>query len=673
MGGVDDIWNKIKSDLLDLRDIFIGTKKQKQKCESKWVTKTAKKLRVAKKNAWIKYRKSNNDSTLYDEYKTKLRLSVKENKKAKLAYEEKLADNIKTDNKSFFSYINSKSRTRNKVGPLKDNNNLIIDENKKAANFLNDYFSSVFTTEDLEQIPDPVKIFKGETSDYLLNISVSEEEVLDKLQSINVNKSMGPDDIHGKLLYEIRYAITKPLTYMFNLSLSQGVVPQDWRDANVVPLHKKGSRHDAQNYRPVSLTSIVGKMLESMVKSKLAAHLDKHSLIRTNQHGFQSGKSCLTNLLEFFEDATSELDEGKSVDVLYLDFSKAFDKVPHVRLLRKLEAHGVGGQTLQWIRSWLKNRRQRVVVDGEFSEWVGVTSGVPQGSVLGPVCFLVYINDLEEELISKLGKFADDSKLLKSISSAQDSQAVIDDLKNLEKWADSWQMQFNVDKCSVIHLGNNNPCNEYKLCNKKLKNSDKEKDLGIIVDKTLKFSEQTNNAVNKANATLGMIKRNIVSRDKKVIIKLYKALVRPKLEYCVQAWRPFLKKDIIKLEKVQHRATKLISECRHLSYEDRLKVTGLTTLEQRRDRGDMIEVFKAMNGFSKLHKNKLFTLNSHSKTRGHRHKLIKCRSRLDIRKYFFSQRVVNKWNSLPDGVVEAASVNSFKNRYDRFVGIKTLV
>ncbi len=233
-------------------------------------------------------------------------------------------------------------------------------------------------------------------------------------------------------------------------------------------------------------------------------------------------------------------------------------------------------------------------------------------------------------------------------------------------------MQFNVDKCSVIHLGSSNPGSEYFLYNQVLKTKNSEKDLGVLVDQTLKFSEQSNAVVNSANATLGMIKRNIVSRNSKVITKLYKALVRPKLEYCVQAWRPYLRKDIDKIEKVQHRATKMITECRGLCYEDRLKVTGLTTLEERRNRGDMIEVFKALKGLSRLDRNKLFSLNTLKLTRGHEFKLAKCRSRLDIRKHFFSQRIVNEWNRLPGSVVSAETVNSFKNRYDKFVSSSNL-
>jgi hypothetical protein len=663
---VNDRWINIKNNCLRIRNKYIGPKR-KAKNKSKWATNKVRKCRREKKKAWMKFIKGNRDEKLYKEYKIKLNKSVKENRRAKRSFEERLAKNIKEDSKTFFAYVNSKKRSNNMIGPLKNSQGEVLKNNKETADLLNSYFASVFTREDCIHIPEPVEMFKGSQSESLSSMTIEEQVVLEKLTKINVGKSHGPDELHGKLLYEIRYEIVKDLTKLFNLSLETGVVPQDWRDADVCPLFKKGKRDKAENYRPVSLTSIVGKLLESILKDRIVTHLEQHKLLRESQHGFTSGRSCLTNLLVFFEFITKELDKGNNVDLVYLDFCKAFDKVPHCRLGKKLEAHGIKGEVKTWIVNWLSNRRQRVCVDGELSDWEKVSSGVPQGSVLGPVLFLIYINDLDEGVISEIGKFADDSKLGKSISSSADIRLLEDDLSKLEDWSVKWQMLFNVDKCSIMHLGKTNANHLYKIGNNMLKYSDKERDLGVIVDKTLKFSEQVNSVVCKANATLGMIRRNITCKNKFIVTRLYKALVRPKLEYCVQAWRPYLRKDIHKIEQVQGRATRMIEECRGLSYEERLKVTGLTTLEKRRTRGDLIEVFKAVKGITKIDRSSLFTIANNSRTRGHRFKLVKTRSRLDLRKNFFSQRVVNDWNSLPEAVVEANSVNSFKNLYDKYV------
>ena len=354
--------------------------------------------------------------------------------------------------------------------------------------------------------------------------------------------------------------------------------------------------------------------------------------------------------------------------ISYLDFAKAFDKVPHARLSKKLKSHGIGGKVLEWIEQWLSGRRQRVSVNRTLSDWLGVSSGVPQGSVLGPVLFLIYINDIDIDLISKLSKFADDTKVCKSVSNGRDREVIQADLDKLHEWSVQWQMKFNVDKCSVVHFGKHNVNHTYNLGNTDLKSSQRERDLGVIVDSSGKWAEQCNVAVKNANCTLGIIKRHIKSRRKDIMLKLYKSLVRPKLEYCVQAWCPYLKKDIENIERVQHRATRLIQECRDFSYENRLVSTGLIRLEKRRERGDLIEVFKLLKGLTNVDYRNFFQLVINSRTRGHSYKLVKSRSKLEIRSKFFSQRVINSWNSLSQHVVEAESVNSFKNRLDKVLG-----
>ena len=339
--------------------------------------------------------------------------------------------------------------------------------------------------------------------------------------------------------------------------------------------------------------------------------------------------------------------------------------MPHRRLLKKLEMHGIGGNVARWITNWLARRRQRVSLNGKVSSWIDVISGVPQGSVLGPLLFLIFINDIDEGIVSKLWKFADDSKICNKVTNNMEAEIVRSDLNKLFQWSKDWQMLFNIEKCVVIHMGNKNSSFDYKLGGFKIKSTDVERDLGILIHKNGKVSEQCVMAAKKANQILGMIKRNIKWKNKDNIIRLYKALVRPRLEYCVQAWCPYLIKDIELLENVQRRATKMIDGFRYMNYEERLKETGLTTLTKRRRRGDLIETFKLIKGISQVDYNKFFTLSHDSKVRGHTCKLIKNRSRLDIRQKFFSQRVVTSWNQLPEEVVSADSVNSFKNRLDK--------
>ncbi|KAM7181807.1 uncharacterized protein RBU57_000458 [Macrochelys suwanniensis] len=348
---------------------------------------------------------------------------------------EQLAKNSKANNKTFFKYIRSRKPAKQPVGPLDDRDTKgALTDDKVIAEKLNEFFASVFTAEDVGEIPQPELTFVGNKSEELSQIEVSVEEILELIDKLNCNKSPGPDGIHPRVLKELKCEIAELLTRVCNLSFKSASVPNDWKIANVTPIFKKGSRGDPGNYRPVSLTSVPGKLVETIVKNKIVRHIEEHKLLGKSQHGFCKGKSCLTNLLEFFERVNKHVDKGDPVDIVYLDFQKAFDKVPHQRLLRKLSCHGIRGKILSWIETWLKNREQRVGINGKFSQWRGVTSGVSQGSVLGPILFNLFINDLEEGVNSEVAKFADDTKLLKIVKTKADCEELQKDLAKLNDW-----------------------------------------------------------------------------------------------------------------------------------------------------------------------------------------------------------------------------------------------
>ena len=367
------------------------------------------------------------------------------------------------------------------------------------------------------------------------------------------------------------------------------------------------------------------------------------------------------------------MDEGDSVDVVYLDFAKAFDKVPRERLLSQFESHGVKRRLLDWIRAWLTERQQRVVLNGEFSPWTEVHSGVPQGSILGPVGFIIYINNLEngtDEMLTMLSKFADDTKAGKVIKSEADRNDFQQSLDKFCTWADTWQMEFNINKCKIMHFGRQNPGYEYTMNNIKLDSTKEERDIGVLICDNLKQSTQCASAAKRANTVLGQISRSFHFRDKDVFIKLYKQYVRCHLEFAISAWNPWTITDQNLLENLQIRAVKMVTGLRGQTYEEKLKEVGLTSLVDRRIRADMIQVFKIVHGFDKVDSNIWFQFvdqrerNTRSSTDSLN--LIQPVARTETRKQFFSHRVVNHWNSIPFDLKRARNPKHFKELYDKW-------
>ena len=659
-----DSWGVFLGKIHEAMKAYIPWKKRRNKNNRKcWMTREVFLAVKKKRNLWRLYRSSGSLSHM-NQFKVQQKLVQRLVSSAKLNFEKQIASNIKDNPRAFFSYVRGKQKVKDSIGPLLDSDTgTTISDSQEMSKVLNNYFSSVFTQENLDNFGDlVVGVSPGSIGDMFCTPDLVEM----KLHNLKNGKAPGPDAVYPFILKSFADKLSVPLAVIFNKTLEEGVVPVDWRRANVCPIFKKGKRSLPCNYRPVSLTSVVCKVMESIVRDHMVKYFNENNLIRNSQHGFRKNRSCLTNLLEFMEDVTSAVDNGNSVDIIFLDFQKAFDKVPHKRLLFKLERIGVDGNVLKWIRGWLHDREQRVVVNGRSSTWQKVTSGVPQGSVLGPLLFLTYINDLDDSVQSSVKKFADDTKLYREVVSDDDVASVQRDLDTISKWSSDWQMSFNADKCKVMHVGFHNRNAPFNLNGQGIHQVNSEKDLGVYFDSSLKPSKQCAEAARKGNWILGLIRRHFNFLDKDIVVRLFKQLVRPHLEYAVQVWNPYFSKDKQLIENVQRRATRLISCLRDMPYEERLRRLGLTSLELRRIRGDLIQVFKIVNGLDGLSFDYFFDFSNVTTNRGHRLKLRGKRCRLDVRKYFFSQRVINEWNSLPEDVVLAKSVNAFKNGLDLF-------
>ena len=663
----NDAWNKFKEIFWTYDNICIPRRvKRKPNPQPKWYNSEIGQL-IKSRNIAYKSFKRNNTSETHNHYILKRRAVKSCIKKAKRKYETKLSRACRENPKSFYEYVNNRKTIKNEIGPLVDNNGIIAQNTKSNAEILNNFFSSVFTNENLNEIPNPPDRTVFTPDNTLNNITFYESEVSKYIDKIKLSKSPGPDLFYPAHLKNLKMSIVRPLTQIFNKSFENKTVPTDFKLANVTPIFKKGDRQNAGNYRPISLTSIPGKIQETIIRDRLIDYLEANNLIHNSQHGFRRHRSTTTNLIEFYNYIVDIFDNHKSVDVIYLDFKKAFDTVPHKRLIKKLYAHGIRNRVLEWIENWLKDRRQRVVINGVESNWVNVSSGVPQGSVLGPLLFIIYINDLDDTTNCAVSKFADDTKIGAKILNLDDRDHLQSDVNIINNWAKKWQLSFNVDKCCVMHFGTRNRQHNYHMTNLDIKSVDETKDLGTIVTRDLKAHKQCEEACKKANRILGFISRNFEFKSADIIVPLYKSLVRPHLEYAIQFWSPYTIRDVEKLERVQRRATKLIPWLRNKSYEERLKHLGLLSLQTRRLRGELIQAFKILKRFDNVDLERYFELDYYDVSRNNGVKLKNKRFETDVARNFFTYKITSHWNSLPARVVASSSINMFKNRLDEYL------
>ena len=441
-------------------------------------------------------------------------------------------------------------------------------------------------------------------------------------------------------------------------------MPKDWSHALVTAAFKKGSKADPLNYRPISLTCILCKVMEHIFLSNLWVHYKAHNIINPFQHGFQAALSCETQLIEAAEDWARSIEAKKQVDLALLDFSKAFDKVPHQRLLAKLDYYGVRGKNPKWVSAFLSGRTQSVSVNGTVSHPLPVTSGVPQGSVLGPVLFLTFINDISQNITSSIRLFADDAVIYREISSPAKHVLFQKDLDTLSEWANSWQMHFNVSKCYFMSISTKRDLSyfDYTMNNSKLTRVPSHKYLGVTVDGRLSWSEHITKVSAKASQTLSLIKRTLYPCKPEVKANAYKTLVRPKLEYAAQVWSPHSSKGIHKIERVQRAAARFVlnDHRRTSSVTSMLERLNWPSLETRRMHQQLCLFYKIVHGLVNI------KLPAHVKpitqhTRNsHQLKFIQIQCRTDIYAYSFYPRVIRMWNSLPPCAIVAPSLPSFQ-------------
>ena len=662
-----DIYSAAEKECVPKKKVFVDgvfNKKLSVPLDEKNLAKLKKKHKI-----WSKMRKKLADDQQKLEYRRFSNQIRALTRKGSALIQKTIAGCAKTNPKAFWKHAQQKLKTRSGIPDLltqiggNNKSDAFTKTDQEKADTFSKQFSSVFTTEpDSDDMP----YFEERIYEEALStINITEDIVMGKLKNIKQNKSPGPDNIHPRVLFEIRESISKFITIIFSTSLRSKTLPMEWKHARVSAIYKKNNKTIPLNYRPVSLTCILCKIMESIIRDHIVIHMVKNNLFSPKQFGFIAGRSTTLQLLHVIEIWSQILDQGGNIDSIYCDFMKAFDKVPHKRLVYKVSKYGIKGDVIGWIDSFLSNRTQCVSIGEAESEIMPVTSGIPQGSVLGPLLFVMYINDLPD-VVDKdtfIFLFADDTKAFRDIKSVPDQLILQNDVKSLTEWSDIWLLKFHPDKCVAMHLGNSNTKFDYVMEGHVLDKSTCEKDIGVHVDDKLNFEHHIYEKIKKANKILAIIRRTFTRMDGNMFCQLFKGLVRPHLEYAQAVWSPQSKTLIRKLEEVQKRATKLIPGFYNLAYQDRLRKLKLPTLAYRRARGDMIEVYKMLaekGGYDQTLPC-LFTrtrsLHERPSHWSHSKQIYHLGSKNNILLHSFTHRVQNTWNNLPDEVVRATSLN----------------
>ena len=665
---VEDFWQKFKQLISDLTEKYIPSKTVRNRPNFKpWITPTIKRL-LRKVKVLHRKLKISNSHRLLMKYRKLKADSQRIQRKSYWNYINSLFDPTNEPEtpkarKKFWSYVKSLKKDNCGVSALKSNGSLHSDP-KAKADILNNQYESVFTNEDKRNVPIP----EGTPFPDMPEITVEPAGVEKLLRQLNPNKATGPDSIPARFLKECSDALSPILTTLFRKTFEEGKLPRDWKEANVTAVFKKGDRNLASNYRPVSLTSILCKVQEHIIVSNVMKHLDNFNILSDCQHGFRSKRSCETQLITLVQELATTLDHGKQqIDLAVLDFSKAFDRVPHQRLLKKIHHYGIRGNTYDWISDFLADRKQQVVVDGAISDQAPVVSGVPQGTVLGPLLILLFINDLPDKLECKTRLFADDCIVYQEIrpkTAAADADKLQQDLNRLAEWERLWGMEFHPAKCSILSVTRLTKPHQfkYKLKGHILESTTSTKYLGINISSNLSWTQHIDKCTKKANSVLGFIRRNIKTNNRDIKTTAFKALVRPHLEYCCSTWSPYTDKDIRKIEMVQRRAARYVTNRHHntSSVTEMINELGWETLECRRQKIQLTLLYKIINNLVDIPASDYLARAPSRLRANHKFKYRHLSSKSDCLKYSFFHKTIPVWNSLPAAVAEAPSLASFK-------------
>ena len=640
LADINQRWISIKKATLKAIELSTPIIYPKYRVNYDWLKSSTRKLIRLKRSQWNRFCLTGTEID-WEAYAQTRNLTTTKIKQNRSAYQARLVESFTHNPKSVFRHIARYSTNGAGIPELLTDQGLTSTNLEAARALAYQFIEQSSSSGNVSPPQQPYQI-----EDNLEHVHITADTVNAKLRKLKIHTSPGPDGIPTSILKHCADILAEPLADLFNHSLASGTVPTEWKTAHITPKFKKGDRQLPQNYRPIALLSAISKVMESILDDRIRKHIHSLNLISPYQHGFMRGRSTTTNLLYSLEDWGKLDDEHRGIDVILLDLSKAFDTVPHNLLKAKLNSLGIGGPLLRWISDYLNNRLIRVKVNGELSDPSPVRAGVPQGSILGPLLFILYINDLPAQIDTKVALFADDLKIW---GPSDDSDSLQRNLNAISNWVANNGMTLNPDKCRVIPI-KTKIANNYLLNKISIPTSYEERDLGSVINSNLSSSANCEQMALKANRALNLLLRSLGRFQKGSFNKLYTSYVRAHLELNIQALPPNLLKDSRTLERVQRRATKRVKGLTTKSYSDRLKELNLFSLAFRRIRGDMILTHRILNDPS--HPNRgLLKLQQ---------PLVKTKQRSAA----FSVRVPFIWNRLPKAVVEAPSTETFKKRFD---------
>jgi hypothetical protein len=591
--------------------------------------------------------------------------------------EKRAIEKIKVNSKYFFSYSKRYMHSKPTIGPFEINDKLVT-KNNEICEALSEQYKSVFTIPKQDKlVSDPVSFFEKDIKDGISTISFTEKDIEEAIDELKPNSASGPDGLHSILLKECKKELATPIFLIWYDSFTSHKIPEKLKLGNVCPIYKGGSRAKPAQYRPVSLTSNLIKIFEKIIRKGLTKYLEQNEKLMEFQHGFRKFRSTLSQLLDHTEYIIDQVQEG-NVDVIYLDFAKAFDKVDHGILLHKMRDLGIHGNIGIWLANFIQNRYQRIVANDEQSELVKITSGVPQGTVLGPLLFLIMINDINNTTQScRLGSFADDTRITKSIKTTMDCIDMQGAVKNVSMWCDLNGMELNENKFEVIKYGKIEELLNYEYKTTKgeiLKVQPNVKDLGVMLSNDFEYELHINNVIEKGNNLSNWVTRTFQDRSIIVMLTLYKSIIRPRIDYAIQLYYPYKITLISKIEAIQRHYTALIKGLENLNYFERLKYLRLFSLQRRAERYIIMYIWKIIERrvVNLTHKPIEITENERTGRKVLINKLITKTGRLQTIQYnSFSFRAGRLFNSLPQEIrdLKGTSVDCFKRKLDGYLKI----